>query len=136
MVDEVEGPSDPVDADETSAGHSGHRWWFARTEPGRTADHRDRPIWGPAGGRAGRHGGRGCASGIRGNTACTDSAYRARSRGLVQALVASIQADGDVPILHALTSNVGAIRLYESLGFVTPPCARRTLILEAATEVR
>jgi hypothetical protein len=49
--------------------------------------------------------------------------------------VAGIQADGDVPILHALASNVGAMKLYESLGFATRR-ALDGLILEAPAEVR
>ncbi|MFO1274404.1 MAG: GNAT family N-acetyltransferase, partial [Rubrivivax sp.] len=46
----------------------------------------------------------------------------ARGRGLARALSAAvsarIQARGETPFLHAWQSNVAAIRLYESLGFV------------------
>ena len=32
-------------------------------------------------------------------------------------LVAGIRARGETPFLHALASNAGAVRLYESMGF-------------------
>ena len=63
---------------------------------------------------------------------CTDAAHRGQGlgAGLVRTLISDIQAHGDVAMLHALDSNVGAIALYESLGFAT----RRALdgfVLEA-----
>jgi ribosomal protein S18 acetylase RimI-like enzyme len=50
---------------------------------------------------------------------CTDPAYRGRGLAarLVKAVAAGIRERGDTPFLHASTSNVNAIRLYESLGF-------------------
>ncbi len=50
---------------------------------------------------------------------CTDTGHRAQgvASRLVRTLVADIQAGGDMPILHALDSNVAAIEIYESLGF-------------------
>lgn len=52
---------------------------------------------------------------------CTDE--RARGRGLASALVRDlvgrIRDAGDVPILHVVSTNVGAIRIYEALGFTT-----------------
>jgi ribosomal protein S18 acetylase RimI-like enzyme len=56
---------------------------------------------------------------------CTDERYRGHGLAarLVRAVAVGIRARGEVPILHAAASNVGAIRLYESLGFVV----RRTI---------
>jgi GNAT superfamily N-acetyltransferase len=50
---------------------------------------------------------------------CTDDAHRGEGLAtrLVLGLVALVQARGATPFLHAATSNTGAIRLYESLGF-------------------
>jgi ribosomal protein S18 acetylase RimI-like enzyme len=50
---------------------------------------------------------------------CTDDAWRGRGLAtrLVLALVAGIRARGEIPFLHALASNVNAIKLYEELGF-------------------
>jgi len=50
---------------------------------------------------------------------CTDEEYRGRGLGtrLVQAVAADIRERGDVPFLHALATNTGAIRLYQSIGF-------------------
>jgi ribosomal protein S18 acetylase RimI-like enzyme len=50
---------------------------------------------------------------------CTDPAWRGHGLAsrLVLAVAAGIQARGEVPFLHAVTSNVNAIRLYEELGF-------------------
>ena len=143
MVDEVKGPSDPVDANVLGPRDVPDMLALvARTEPGpfapRTIElgrylgvRRGGELVAMAGQRLRLPGF------VEISAVCTDSAYRGQglARGLVQALVAGIQADGDVPILHALASNVGAIRLYESLGFVTRR-ALDGLILEAATEVR
>lgn len=50
---------------------------------------------------------------------CTDAAYRGQGLGgrLVRAVGAVIRRRGDVPFLHASAANVGALRLYEQLGF-------------------
>jgi len=50
---------------------------------------------------------------------CTDAAWRGRGLAsrLVLALAAGIRARGETPFLHAVASNVNAIRLYEQLGF-------------------
>jgi predicted GNAT family acetyltransferase len=39
------------------------------------------------------------------------------ARHLVLAVADGIVRRGDIPFLHASTTNIGAIRLYESLGF-------------------
>jgi predicted GNAT family acetyltransferase len=38
---------------------------------------------------------------------------------LVRDLVGRILDSGDTPILHVMTTNVGAIRIYDELGFET-----------------
>ena len=50
---------------------------------------------------------------------CTDERWRGLGLAsrLVQAVTAGIAARGEVPFLHALATNVTAIRLYEELGF-------------------
>lgn len=50
---------------------------------------------------------------------CTHPDFRGRGlAGLLSRIVANrIAARGETPFLHAYTSNAGAIRLYESLGF-------------------
>jgi ribosomal protein S18 acetylase RimI-like enzyme len=50
---------------------------------------------------------------------CTDPAWRGRGLAsrLVLALAAEIRARGETPFLHAVATNVNAIRLYEELGF-------------------
>ncbi len=50
---------------------------------------------------------------------CTDPLHQGKGLAgrLVKAVVAGIRADGDLPFLHASTTNVNAIRLYEALGF-------------------
>ena len=50
---------------------------------------------------------------------CTAPAYRGQGLAsrLVSTLVADIQDRGERVFLHVLTSNTGAIRLYEALGF-------------------
>jgi ribosomal protein S18 acetylase RimI-like enzyme len=61
---------------------------------------------------------------------CTDSDYQGQGLGarLVRSVAAAIMAAGDVPFLHAAGSNVGAIRLYEKLGF-TESAAVRFVVL-------
>jgi ribosomal protein S18 acetylase RimI-like enzyme len=50
---------------------------------------------------------------------CTDPAWRGRGLAsqLVLAVAAGIRARGEIPFLHAVASNTGAIRLYGDLGF-------------------
>lgn len=50
---------------------------------------------------------------------CTDQAYRGQGLAtrLVRAVAAGIRQRGETPFLHAVASNVTAIRLYESIGF-------------------
>ena len=50
---------------------------------------------------------------------CTDERHRGRGLGtrLVRHVVARAAADGDTVVLHAASDNMGAIRLYEALGF-------------------
>lgn len=56
---------------------------------------------------------------------CTDAGFQGQGLGtrLVRAVAAGIRSRGEVPFLHAASTNAGAIRLYESLGFVV----RRTI---------
>ncbi|MCZ4079119.1 GNAT family N-acetyltransferase [Rhodococcus sp. H36-A4] len=51
---------------------------------------------------------------------CTDPAYRGRGLAtqLVRAVGHGIRERGETPFLHASAANVGAIRLYLSIGFV------------------
>lgn len=51
---------------------------------------------------------------------CTAEPHRGRGLAarLVRHVVARAAADGDAVMLHSVKSNVGAIRLYETLGFV------------------
>ncbi|MFI9383161.1 GNAT family N-acetyltransferase [Kutzneria sp. NPDC052558] len=51
---------------------------------------------------------------------CTDPAFRGQGLAtrLVLAVAHGIRARGEIPFLHTAAENVGAIRLYESLGFV------------------
>jgi ribosomal protein S18 acetylase RimI-like enzyme len=50
---------------------------------------------------------------------CTDERWRGRgfASRLVRVLVAGIRARGEIPFLHAVINNTGAIGLYEALGF-------------------
>ncbi|SIR89717.1 FR47-like protein [Williamsia sterculiae] len=50
---------------------------------------------------------------------CTHPDHRGRGLAarLTATVAAGIQADGETPFLHASASNVGAVRLYERLGF-------------------
>lgn len=61
---------------------------------------------------------------------CTDDAWRGHGFGsrLTLAVAAGIRARGEVPFLHAVATNVGAIRLYEQLGFQH----RRTTMFKTA----
>lgn len=51
---------------------------------------------------------------------CTDPAYRGQGLGtrLVRAVAAGIRERGETPFMHAAGGNTGAIRLYESMGYV------------------
>jgi ribosomal protein S18 acetylase RimI-like enzyme len=61
---------------------------------------------------------------------CTAADYRGQGLGtrLVLAVAAAIRDRGETPFLHTAADNVGAIRLYESLGFAH----RRTAMFRAA----
>jgi ribosomal protein S18 acetylase RimI-like enzyme len=50
---------------------------------------------------------------------CTDARWRGHGLAtrLVLAVAAGIRARGEIPFLHAVATNVNAIRLYEQLGF-------------------
>ncbi|WP_433063725.1 GNAT family N-acetyltransferase [Dactylosporangium sp. CS-033363] len=50
---------------------------------------------------------------------CTDPAFRGRGLAtrLVRAIAHGIRERGETPFLHASADNVGAIRLYETMGF-------------------
>jgi ribosomal protein S18 acetylase RimI-like enzyme len=52
---------------------------------------------------------------------CTRPEYRGRglASALIRALVGQILSRNEVPFLHVVVENVGAIRVYESLGFTT-----------------
>jgi GNAT superfamily N-acetyltransferase len=52
---------------------------------------------------------------------CTDESARKRgiATRLVRAVAAGIEARGETPILHVAAENVGAIRVYEGVGFET-----------------
>lgn len=60
---------------------------------------------------------------------CTDERWRGRGLAsrLVRALVGGIRARGEIPFLHAVADNTGAIALYEALGFRL----RRTIAFSA-----
>jgi predicted GNAT family acetyltransferase len=51
---------------------------------------------------------------------CTDPAHRGRGLAdrLIRAVAAGVRQRGDQPFLHVAGSNVGAVRLYERMGFV------------------
>jgi len=50
---------------------------------------------------------------------CTDPAYRGRgyAAAVIHAVAQDILADGDVPFLHCIAENAGAIGVYRALGF-------------------
>jgi ribosomal protein S18 acetylase RimI-like enzyme len=52
---------------------------------------------------------------------CTDPAYRGRglARLLMELVAAGIRQRDQRPFLHVIATNAGAIRLYESMGYVT-----------------
>ena len=62
---------------------------------------------------------------------CTDQAWRGHGLAthLMRVLAAGIRARGDIPFLHAVATNVGAIRLYEAIGFRQ----RQQTVLQAFT---
>lgn len=51
----------------------------------------------------------------------TEEAFRGRglAGALVRTLMAGVAARGEIPFLHVVATNTGAIRLYEQLGFTT-----------------
>ncbi|WP_042418016.1 GNAT family N-acetyltransferase [Streptacidiphilus anmyonensis] len=59
---------------------------------------------------------------------CTDPDHRGQGLAtrLVRAVAAGIRQRGDIPFLHAAATNTGAVRLYESIGFIR---RRRTAFL-------
>jgi ribosomal protein S18 acetylase RimI-like enzyme len=67
---------------------------------------------------------------------CTDERFRGRGLGtrLVLAVAAGIRERGETPLLHAATSNLNAIRLYESLGFALRRHTRFVAIRTPASE--
>jgi len=52
---------------------------------------------------------------------CTHPEYRGRgyASSLVSTLIQEISKRGEIPFVHVRTENVGAIRVYEKLGFKT-----------------
>ena len=65
------------------------------------------------------------------STVCTDDGWRGHgfATRLMRVLAAGIRARGETPFLHALASNTGAVRLYESMGFRL----RRTITFSAVS---
>jgi ribosomal protein S18 acetylase RimI-like enzyme len=65
---------------------------------------------------------------------CTapDHQGRGLASGLMGALIASIQRRSDRAFLHAMSTNNGAIRLYEALGFRVRQHARLTVVTREA----
>ncbi|SCE15528.1 FR47-like protein, partial [Streptomyces sp. BpilaLS-43] len=61
---------------------------------------------------------------------CTDESVRGQGLAtrLIRAVAHGIRERGETPFLHAASSNTGAVRLYESLGF---RLRRRTAFLSA-----
>ena len=61
---------------------------------------------------------------------CTDDGWRGHgfATRLMRMLIGGIRARGETPFLHALASNTGAVRLYETMGFRL----RRTISFTAA----
>ena len=51
---------------------------------------------------------------------CTDPAFRGQGLAarLIRAVAQGVRERGEIPMLHAAATNTGAVRLYESLGFV------------------
>ena len=63
---------------------------------------------------------------------CTDPAFQGQGLAtrLVLAVAAGIRVRGEIPFLHAAAENVGAVRLYEALGFAVH---RKPLFLAVRT---
>lgn len=61
---------------------------------------------------------------------CTHPEYRGHgyASSLVSALIQKITGRGEIPFLHVRTENVGAIRVYEKLGFKTRRVIEITLV--------
>ena len=66
---------------------------------------------------------------------CTDPAWRGHgfASRLTRAVAAGIVARGDTPFLHAIATNVTAIRLYKELGFTHRRDIQFPLLSRAAT---
>jgi len=64
---------------------------------------------------------------------CTHPDYRGRgyAGGLMRVVAARILARGEIPFLHVYADNVGAIKLYESLGFVIRRAVTLTILVRA-----
>ncbi|QGZ65434.1 GNAT family N-acetyltransferase [Paraburkholderia acidisoli] len=64
---------------------------------------------------------------------CVDPEFRGKglANGLMKLLIATIRERGEVPFLHVLTSNQGAIALYRTLGFVERAELHLTVIGDA-----
>lgn len=69
---------------------------------------------------------------------CTRPGYRGRGLAsqLIGALVASIELRSQRVFLHVLSTNIGAIRLYEQLGFRIRQTATITVVAHEATAPR
>ena len=66
---------------------------------------------------------------------CTRSDHRGQglASALTGALIAGIQRRSETPFLHVLSTNTGAIRLYEELGFRVRQTATRTVVTREQT---
>ncbi len=67
---------------------------------------------------------------------CTDAAFRGQGLAarLVKTVVAGVRARGEEPFLHAAADNLGAIGLYERLGFELRRNAVISVVRPAAAE--
>ena len=65
---------------------------------------------------------------------CTLPGHRGQgfAARLIRSLIAGIEARGERPFLHTLSSNTGAIRLYEQLGFVVRQTAQIAVMSPAS----
>ncbi len=67
---------------------------------------------------------------------CVDPVHRGKGYAalLVTRLARDIQAQGSTPFLHVFATNLGAIALYEKLGFVTRRSFHVTVLRASLTE--